>query len=797
MVQTRITDSRFRAGILPFSEGKYAVDDLIFGTGPYAVSQPVARTEDPRLLTGRGNYTDDKNLPGQAYAVFVRSSVAHGDINGVDTAAAAAAPGVLAVLTHADIEAAGFGTLPNNLPLKSRDGTPLIKPARPVLATGKVRYVGEPIAAIIAETAAQARDAAELVEVDIAPLPAVVDAVEAVKPGAPLLHEEAANNICLDFQMGDAEAAAAGFARADHVTKIRLENNRCFVSAMEPRAAIGDYDTDADRWVLHVCSQGVMGMRNILANAILKCEPEKVHVYTSDVGGSFGMKAMPYNEYPAIMLAAKTLGRPVKWTADRSESCLSDHQGRASVFDAELALDKEGRFLAARVTGLANMGGYLTGTGPLSQSVNICKNLTCMYTTPAIDVNMKAVFTNTVYLGAYRGAGRPEGNYIMERLVDAAAREMGIDRVEIRRRNLIPPDAMPYKVASGQVYDSGDFAPMIDMAVKASGWDGFAARKAEAAKRGRKRGIGMCAYVEVTAPAGKEHGGIHFGEDGRVTLISGTLDYGQGHRATFAQILSARLGVPFDSIDLLQGDSDALLVGGGTGGSRSVIATGGAIYEAAAAVVEKGRTVAGQVLEAAPEDIEFAAGEFRIAGTDRTIGIMALAAKASELGESLDTDLVHETAPSAFPNGVHVAEVEIEPETGVTKIVGYTVIDDFGTVINPLLATGQVHGGVVQGIGQALMEHVVYDSDGQLINGSYMDYTMPRADNVPDIVFQDHPVPATTNVLGAKGAGEAGVSGALPCVMNAVVDALADDGVTHMDMPATPLRVWQALHGAA
>ncbi|MEK9662081.1 MAG: molybdopterin cofactor-binding domain-containing protein, partial [Alphaproteobacteria bacterium] len=361
----------------------------------------------------------------------------------------------------------------------------------------------------------------------------------------------------------------------------------------------------------------------------------------------------------------------------------------------------------------------------------------------------------------------------------------------------IPQSAMPYTVASGQVYDSGDFAPMIEMAVKASDWDGIAERKAEAAKRGRKRGIGMCAYVEVTAPSGKEHGGIRFGEDGRVTLVSGTLDYGQGHRAAFAQILSARLGVPFDRIDLLQGDSDELLVGGGTGGSRSVIAAGGATYEAAAAVVEKGRAVAGQVLEAAAEDIEFAAGEFRIAGTDRSIDIMTLAAKARELGDSLDSELVHDTATSSFPNGVHVAEVEVEPETGVTRVVGYTVVDDFGTVINPLLAEGQVHGGVAQGIGQALMEEVVYDEDGQLVTGSYMDYTMPRADDVPDIAFENHPVPATTNVLGAKGAGEAGVSGALPAVMNAVVDALADDGVSHMDMPATPLKVWRALNGSA
>ncbi|MBO6784560.1 MAG: molybdopterin-dependent oxidoreductase, partial [Alphaproteobacteria bacterium] len=544
-----------------------------------------------------------------------------------------------------------------------------------------------------------------------------------------------------------------------------------------------------------------MGMRNILANAIFDCEPEKIRVITGDVGGSFGMKAMPYHEYPVIMLAAKKLGRPVKWAADRGESCLSDHQGRASQFEAELALDKAGKFLAARVHGLADMGGYLTGTGPLAQSVNIGKNLPCMYATPAIDVNMKCVFTNTVYVGAYRGAGRPEGNFIMERLVDQAARELKIDPIQLRRRNLVSKDAFPFTAASGQVIDSGDFEPMLVKAVAASDYAGFSKRESKSEARGLKRGIGVCAYLEVTAPAGKENGGIRFGDDGRVTMVSGTLDYGQGHRATFGQIVSARLGIPFDRIDLLQGDSDELLVGGGTGGSRSVIAAGGAFYEAAAEVIEKGKAVAGHVLEAAIEDIEFADGEFRISGTDRSVGILELAAKARELGgadglpESLDVDLIHDTAPSAFPNGVHVAEVEIDPNTGETSVVRYTVVDDFGNVINPLLAEGQVHGGVVQGIGQALMEDVVYDSDGQLVTGSYMDYALPRADQVPDITFLDHPVPAKTNVLGAKGAGEAGVSGALPAVMNAVVDALTEYGVESIDMPATPEKVWRAIHG--
>jgi carbon-monoxide dehydrogenase large subunit len=425
-----------------------------------------------------------------------------------------------------------------------------------------------------------------------------------------------------------------------------------------------------------------------------------------------------------------------------------------------------------------------------------------MYATPAVDVNMRCAFTNTNYVGAYRGAGRPEGNYIMERLVDAAAREMGIDRIEIRRQNLVSPAAMPFTAASGQVYDSGDFDPMFDMAMAASDWGGFAGRRAASEAAGLKRGLGICAYLEVSAPPGKEMGGLRFGEDGRVTIVSGTLDYGQGHRATFAQILSARLGIGFDKIDLLQGDSDELIVGGGTGGSRSVIAEAGALYETAAEVIKKGRAVAGHVLEAAVEDVEFADGTFRIAGTDRSIGLIELAARMRELSgadglpETLDTELVHNTAPSSFPNGVHVCEVEIDPETGATTVDRYFVVDDFGTIVNPLLAEGQVHGGIVQGIGQALLEKVIYDGDGQLLTGSYMDYAMPRADHVPDIAFEDHPVPATTNVIGAKGAGEAGCSGALAAIMNAMVDALAEYGVTSIDMPATPHRVWQAINGA-
>ena len=770
----------------------------MFGTGPYAISQPVTRTEDPRLLRGDGEYTDDRNIHNQVFAFFVRSPFAHGEIDSVVVEAAKLSPGVLAVLTHSDVDEEGYGTLPNNLPLKSKDGSALVKPPRPILAKDRVRYVGEPVVAIVAETMDQAKDAAELVELNINSLPVNTNIINSVAADAFQLHEEAPGNVCIDFQMGEVDATSEAFSSADHITKIRLVNNQVFVSAMEPRAFIGDYNKSEDRYVVYTGCQGVFGMRNLLAS-IMKKEPEQLRVITAEVGGSFGMKAMPYNEYPVILLASKMLGRPVKWTADRTESMLSDHMGRGSVYDAELALDEQGKFLAVKVSGLANMGGYLTGTGPHAQTMNVFKNITCMYQTPHIDVNMKCVFTNTTYVGAYRGAGRPEGNYIMERLVDAAAREMCMNPIDIRRKNLIPSSAMPYTAASGQIYDSGEFEQILDKALVSSDWKGFVNRQKESEKNGFVRGIGICAYLEVSAPSGKEMGGLRFGTDGRVTIVSGTLDYGQGHRAAFAQILSARLGIPFDIIDLLQGDSDELIIGGGTGGSRSVIAESGAIYETADKVIEKGRVIAGHIFEASVEDVEYRDGEFLISGTDRSIGIIELAKRTLEnagdhnLPESLDTELIHTTAPSSFPNGVHVCEVEIDPDTGVVRTDRYTVVDDFGTIVNPLLAEGQVHGGVVQGIGQALMENIVYDEDGQLLTGSYMDYQLPRAVEIPNIIFDDYPVPATTNVIGAKGAGEAGCSGALSAVMNAVVDALFKFGITNIDMPATPQNIWNLI----
>ena len=764
----------------------------------FGIGQPVTRKEDPILLQGQGRYTDDVNLAGQAYGVMVRSQVAHGIIKGIDTAEAKSMPGVLGVWTGADLVAAGFGLLKCIIPFPNRDGTPMKKPDRPSLPTDKVRFVGDPVAIVVAETLAQAKDAAEAVFVDIEALPAVTDARAAAQPGAPLLYDDAPGNICLDYRFGDSAKVAEGFAKAAHVAKLGILNNRIFVAAMEPRSAIAEFEPAVGRWTLHSTSQGVFGLKSQIANDILKVPPEKVRILTGNVGGSFGMKASAYPEYAPLFHAAKALGRPVKWTDDRSGSFLSDQHGRDFDFDAELALDKDGKFLALRLTGYGNMGAYLATVAPLMPTLNLAKNSVGVYGTAAIEVNTKCVFTNTTPVSAYRGAGRPEGNYFMERLVETAAREMKIDPIELRKRNHIKPEAMPYKTPGETVYDSGEFSALLDKALAQSDWAGFEARKAESKTRGKLRGRGLGNFLEVTAPPMKEQGGLRFEPNGDVTIITGTLDYGQGHWSAFAQVLTEKLGVPFDRIKLIQGDSDLLIAGGGTGGSKSIMASGAAIIEASDKVIDKGKQIAGVALEASAADIEFASGRFTIVGTDRGIGIMDLAAKlrgGMTLPEGVPTTLdvthVHEAAPSAFPNGAHVAEVEIDPDTGVVEVVKYTMIGDFGTVINPLLVEGQSHGGVVQGIGQAIMEHVVYSEDGQLLTGSFTDYALPRASDVPSFAMGYHAVPAKTNLLGAKGCGEAGCAGSLPSVMNAIVDAL---GGKHIDMPCTPEKVWAALN---
>jgi aerobic carbon-monoxide dehydrogenase large subunit len=769
----------------------------------FGIGQPVPRTEDPRLLRGDGRYTDDLKLPGQAYAVMVRSRHAHGIIRGIATDAARAMPGVLGIYTGADLDKAGFGTLKCMLPAMNRDGTPMHQPSWPALATDRVRYLGDAVACVVAETVAQAKDAAEAVEVDIDLLQAVTDAKAALLPDAPLLYDDVPGNLACDFHYGDSDKVAAAFARAAHVTRLPIVNNRIVVCAMEPRSAIAAYDPEGSRWTLHAGCQGVFGLRNALAKDVFNVAPEKVRVLTGNVGGSFGMKAQPFPEYVCLFHAARSLGRPVKWTDERSESFLSDFHGRDHEYMAELALDAEGHFLALRIEAYGNLGAHLSAVAPLMPTGNLLKNAVGVYRTPLVEVSSKLAFTNTVPITSYRGAGRPEGNYVMERLIDAAAAEMGIDRIELRRRNHIRPDEMPYKTPAGTVYDSGDFTALLDRAVELADWRGFEERKRASASRGKLRGRGIGSFCEVTAPPMKEMGGIRFEADGTVTIITGTLDYGQGHASPFAQVLHEKLGVPFERIRLLQGDSDELIAGGGTGGSKSMMASGAAIVEASEKVVERGKEIASIVLEAAVADIEFAAGSFTIAGTDRSISLMALAERLRgglelpvEIPPTLDVKHVFDAAPSAYPNGCHVVELEIDPETGTVAIDRYATVNDFGVLINPLLVEGQLHGGVVQGIGQALMERTVYDADGQLLTGSYMDYALPRAPDVPNFTFVSHAVPAATNALGVKGCGEAGCAGSLPAVMNAVVDALAPYGLAHIDMPATPLRLWQAIAAA-
>jgi carbon-monoxide dehydrogenase large subunit len=777
--------------------------DILTGhSDRFAIGQPVHRKEDPVLLRGKGRYSDDLGLPGQAHAVVVRSPYAHGILNGIDTTEAAAIPGVLAIVTSADLAQAGIGIMPSNVMHRNRDGSAPHVPAQPPLATGKVRYVGDPVALVVAETREAARDAAELVMLDIEPLAAVTDARSAVEPGAPQLYDDVPGNVVVDFHFGDAEAVADAFTRAAHVTSLPIRNSRVVVAPMEPRSALATYDPADGRYTLRLGTQGVFGMRANIAK-VLNLEPTELRVLTEQVGGSFGMKSSVYPEYIAVLHAARHLGRPVKWTDERTSAFLSDSHGRDHDMVGELALDAEGHFLAVRLTGFGNLGATLANATVLPSTTNAVKNTIGVYRTPLIEVSTRCVVTNTTPVGAYRGAGRPEGNLYMERLVDAAARQMGMDPLELRRRNHIQPEQIPYSAPSGMRYDSGDFPTLLDKALAAADWDGFAARAAASRAHGKLRGRGVGHYLEVTAPPSKEMGGIRFEPDGSVTIITGTLDYGQGHATPFAQVLADRLGIPFDRIKLLQGDSDELIAGGGTGGSRSIMASGTAIAGASALVIERGTRLAAHMLEAAEADVEFSAGRFTITGTDLGIGVLDLAEKLrgttnlpEGLPATLDVSHVEQYEDSAFPNGCHVAEVEVDPETGETAVVSYVMVNDFGVIVNPMLVEGQAHGGVAQGIGQALMESVAYDADGQLQTGSFMDYGLPRASDVPSFSFASHPVPAKTNAIGAKGCGEAGCAGALPAVMNALVDALAPLGVRHIDMPATPLRVWQAIQQA-
>jgi carbon-monoxide dehydrogenase large subunit len=770
----------------------------------FGIGQGVPRWEDPRLLRGGGRYSDDLNRPNQAYGYVLRSPHAHARIRGIDTAAAKAAPGVLEVYTAADTDAAGLGAIPCAVPRMRAEGKPMFTPPNRALRKDRVRLVGDYVAFVVAETLVQARDAAELIEVDYEPLASVTKTADALKPGAPAVWDECPDNVCFVFEAGNKATVEAAFKSAPHVAKLDVDISRVAVNPMEPRACIGEYDRFEDRFTLYTGTQGEHGLRQAIAEPILKIPQLKLRVVSYDMGGAFGMRSGPYCENVLCLFAAKQLGRPVKWTGDRAEAFQSDDQARDNLSTIELALDANGKFLALRVVTVANLGAYLTLLGPHSATNNL-GSLSGPYTTPAIYTHVTGVFTNTNSTGPYRGAGRPEAAYCIERIIDTAAREMGIDPAELRRRNYIPETALPYRTGFIFTYDSGQFEKNMDGALRMIDYAGFAARRAEAKRRGRLRGVGIANVIEQAAGGPPEWAQIKFDPSGTLTLVMGTHNHGQGHETIFRQMLSQKLGLDFERIRISQGDSDEAMAGTGTFGSRSSGVGGASIMLAADKVIAKCRKVAAHRLEAAESDIEFKDGAFSIAGTDRRMTLVD-AAKAAQNFMTVPKGMeagVNEWAAWAppaptFPNGCHAVEVEIEPETGKVAIVRYAAVDDVGTVINPLLMEGQLHGGIVQGVGQIVMENVVWDREsGQLVAGSFMDYVMPRADDLPSFEMAINEVPTPTNPMGIKGAGEAGCVGAMPAVMNAVVDALSSVGVRTLDMPASPERVWCAIRGAA
>jgi len=770
----------------------------------FGVGQPVRRHEDFRLIRGQGRYTDDIVLPRTTYAFVLRSPVAHARIKSIDVSAARTMPGVLFVGTGDDVRAEGLGDIPCTTPLVSRDGKPRHDTPRPALAQGTVRHVGQPVALVVAETYAQARDAAEAIAVDYDALPAVTDAKAAIEAGAPQLFEHIPNNIVFDWDndVSDAKATDAAFAKAARVVTLELINNRVVVNSMEPRNAIGDYDAASGRATLTTATQGPHFVRDPLAEIVLKIPKEKLRLITPNVGGGFGMKAFVYPEHALVLWAAKKIGRPVKWQEDRSEGFVSDNQGRDHVTRAELALDARGRFLGLRVSVLANVGAYLSPFGSFvpTRSTDLVSGL---YRIGAVHINVKGVCTNTVPVCAYRGAGRPEAGFLIERLVDAAARETGKSPDAIRRVNFVPPSAMPYTSATKLLLDSGEFEKVMDLCMDAAEWSSFAKRRRASEKAGKLRGIGMATYTERCGGGFPETASIEFKDGDRVELVMGNQEYGTGLITAYKQIVSGQLGIDADRIDVIMGDTDRTPAGL-TGGSRALAVAGTALYEAGNTIIAKGKELAGHILEVAAQDIAFADGTFAVPGTDLRIDILELAKAARDpaklpdgMAPGLDTTHTRQPPGQTFPNGCHIVEVEIDPATGAVVIDRYTIVDDFGRTINPLMLEGQVHGGVVQGIGQALLEHAVYDDDsGQLLSGSFMDYAMPRAGDLPNFSFATHNVPATMNPLGVKGSGEAGAVGAPPAVINAIVDALSRRaGIRHIDMPATPRRVWEALRG--
>jgi carbon-monoxide dehydrogenase large subunit len=775
------------------------------------IGASVKRKEDLRFLSGRGNYTDDINRPGQLYAHIIRSPHPHADLVRVDATKARAAKGVVAVFTGADMARDNVGGIPCGWLVKNKDSSPMAEPPHPAIAVDRVRYVGDQVAVVIAETRHAARDAAELVEIEYKPRPAAATLAAALKPGAPLVHDTAAGNLCYDWHIGDPAVTEAAFASAHKVARLELTNNRLIPNAMEPRAAIGDYDPSTGDYTLYTTSQNPHVIRLLMGAFVLHIPEHKLRVVAPDVGGGFGSKIYHYAEEAIVTWAAGKLGKPVKWTAERTESFMSDAHGRDHVTTAEMAMDANGKFLALRVHTKANMGAYLSTFAPCVPTYLYATLLAGVYTTPVIYAEVKAVFTNTVPVDAYRGAGRPEATFLLERLVDVCATTMGMDRVEIRRRNFIPRDAFPYQTPVALQYDSGDYFATLDLCLKHADWAGFPARKAEAAKRGKLRGIGISTYLEacgiapsaVVGSLGARAGlyecaNIRVHPTGSITVFTGTHSHGQGHETTLAQLVADQMGVPLSQVDVVHGDTAKIPFGMGTYGSRSLAVGGSAMVKAMDKIIAKGKKIAAHLMEASVEDIEFKDGKFSVAGTDKSKALAEISLAAyvphnypiEEIEPGLDETAFYDPKNFTFPGGCHIAEVEIDPDTGHVAVVNFTAVDDVGRVVNPMIVEGQVQGGVAQGIGQALLETCVYDAEGQLLSGSMMDYTMPRADDLPNFHVATENTMCTHNPLGAKGCGEVGAIGSPPAVINAVCDAL---GVAHMEMPATPQKIWKAL----
>ena len=778
------------------------------------IGASVRRKEDHRFLSGSGNYTDDINRPGQLYAVIRRADRPHAKLLGIDTAAAKAAPGVVAIYTGADMQADGIGGVPCGWQIHNKDGSPMAEPPHPVLATGKVRHVGDPVAVVIASSKQEAKNAAELLAVDYEDLPAIASVRDAIAPGAPLVHDDVPGNVCFDWHIGDKAVVDQAFSKAAHVVELDLTNNRLVPNAMEPRAAIGDFDRSSGEFTLYTTSQNPHVIRLLMGAFVLHIPEHKLRVVAPDVGGGFGSKIYHYAEEAIVTWAAGKLHRPVKWTCDRSEAFMSDAHGRDHYSKAAMALDTQGKFLALKVSTLANMGGYLSTFAPAIPTYLSATLLAGVYTTPAIYAEVKAVFTHTVPVDAYRGAGRPESAYLLERLVDVIAHDTGLDRVELRRLNLIPRDAFPYQTPVALQYDSGDYQATLKAAMAAADWDGFPARRAAAAARGKLRGIGMSTYVEACgiapsklvgqlgARAGLyEVANIRVHPTGSVTVLTGTHSHGQGHETTFAQLVSDQLGVPVDMVDIVHGDTAKIPFGMGTYGSRSLAVGGSAMVKAMDKIIAKGKKIAAHLMEASVEDIEFKDGRFSVAGTDKSKALAEISLAAyvphnypiEELEPGLDETAFYDPKNFTFPGGCHICEVEIDRDTGSVQVVNMVAVDDVGRVVNPMIVEGQVQGGLAQGIGQALMENAVYDSEAQLVTGSFMDYQMPRAHDFPQMITSTENTLCTHNPLGSKGVGETGAIGCPPAVINAVVDALRGYGVRHLDMPATPQKIWSII----